>query len=127
MDVLRQLLPLLLMTAVLYLVLIVPQNKRKKEFDSMMAGLKVNDEIVTRGGIMGKIISVSEDSFIIQTGPDRTKIKIAKAAILEKVKEKAEAVIEPVKEVEVKEAEVKEDIKKEEVKGDVKAEENKDL
>lgn len=118
MDIFRQLLPLLLMTAVLYLFLIVPQNKRKKEFDSMMANLKVNDEIVTRGGIIGTIVSISEDSFIIQTGPDRTKIKIAKAAILEKVKENAAV---------VKEVEQKEDIEKEEVKEDVKAEENKDI
>ena len=100
MDVLKQLLPLILMTAVLYFVLIVPQNKRKKEFESMMASLKVNDEIITKGGIIGKIVNISEDSFIIQTGPDRVRLKIAKAAILDKVKDSAAAVKEPVKEVE---------------------------
>jgi len=117
MDVLRQLLPLLLMTAVLYLILIVPQNKRKKEFDSMMAALKVNDEIVTRGGIIGTIVSIHEDSFIIQTGPAKTTIKIAKSAVFEKVKDNTvkEPVKEPVKEVE------------EGNKEDVKVEENKEF
>ncbi len=113
MDVLRQLLPLLLMTAVLYLILIVPQNKKKKEFDSMMASLKVNDEVVTRGGIVGTIVAVHEDAFIIQTGPDKTTVKVVKAAIYEKVKDNT--VKEPVKEAQ------------EENKEDVKVEENKEF
>jgi preprotein translocase subunit YajC len=117
MDVLRQLLPLLLMTAVLYLILIVPQNKKKKEFDSMMASLQVNDEVVTRGGIIGTIASVHEDSFILQTGPDKTTVRIAKAAIYEKVKDTA--VKEPVKE------QFKEGV--EEHGEDVKVEENKEF
>ncbi|MBP1743634.1 MAG: preprotein translocase, YajC subunit [Firmicutes bacterium] len=117
MDVFKQLLPLILMTAVLYFVLIVPQNKRKKEFDSMMASLKVNDEIITKGGIIGKIVNISEDSFIIQTGPDRTRIKIVKAAVLDKVKDNTAAAKEPVKEPVKEEAEAK----------DVKVEENKEF
>jgi preprotein translocase subunit YajC len=119
MDVLKQLLPLILMTAVLYFVLIVPQNKRKKEFDNMMNSLKVNDEIVTKGGIIGKIVDISEDGFVIQTGPDRTTIKIVKAGVLDKLKDSVETKKEIVNETPVKE--------EPETKGDVKVEENKEL
>ncbi|HEY5575198.1 MAG TPA: preprotein translocase subunit YajC [Clostridiaceae bacterium] len=117
MDVLKQLLPLILMTAVLYFVLIVPQNKRKKEFDNMMNSLKVNDEIVTKGGIIGKIVNISEDGFVIQTGPDRTSIKIVKAGVLDKIKDNVETKKELVNETPVNEAP--------ETKNDVKVEDNK--
>jgi preprotein translocase subunit YajC len=119
MDVLKQLLPLILMTAVLYFVLIVPQNKRKKEFDNMMNSLKVNDEIVTKGGIIGKIVNISEDGFVIQTGPNRTSIKIVKAGVLDKLKDSVETKKELVNETPVKE--------EPETKEDVKVEENKEF
>ena len=112
MDVLKQLLPLILMTAVLYFVLIVPQNKRKKEFENMMNSLKVDDEIVTKGGIIGKIVDISEDGFVIQTGPDRTTVKIVKAGVLDKLKGNVETTKELVSETPVKEEpEAKNDIK----------------
>lgn len=89
MEVFKQLLPLILMTTLLYFILVVPQRKKNKEFEKMLAGLQVNDEIITKGGIIGKIVNINDDTFIIQTGPDRVKIKIAKAGILDKVNENA--------------------------------------
>ena len=83
--VLSQLMPLLIMTAFLYFILVIPQNKRKKEYNLMIDNLKVHDEIITKGGILGSIIVIHEDYVIIETGPDNTKLKLSKTGILEKI------------------------------------------
>ena len=93
-----QYLPYILMIALFYLIIFVPESKRKKKFASMLSNLKVNDEIMTRGGILGKIINIQDNFIIIQTGPDRTKIKVDKngiASVLNKtVEEKTEIKVE---------------------------------
>ena len=67
--------------AIFYFLLIRPQKKRQRKFNDMIDALQVNDEVVTTGGIMGKIASIKEDSVVIETGSDRTKIKFDKSAI----------------------------------------------
>lgn len=74
-------LPLIGMLAVFYLIVFIPENKRKKKYNSMLAELKVNDEIVSRGGIIGKIVNIQDDFIIVQTGPDRARIKLSKTGI----------------------------------------------
>ena len=69
------LLPMILIFVIFYFMLIVPEKKRKKSYDEMLKALKVNDEVVTRGGIMGKIINLQEDFVILESGPDRTRVK----------------------------------------------------
>ena len=75
------LLPLILMLGVFYLVIFIPENKRKKKYAALLSNLKVNDEIMTKGGIMGKIINVQEDHIILESGPDRARIKLSKNGI----------------------------------------------
>ena len=75
------LLPMIAVLVIFYLMVFIPESKRKKKFNSMLKELKVNDEIVTRGGIIGKIINLQEDSFTLQTGPDKIKIKFTKTSI----------------------------------------------
>lgn len=65
----------------MYFVMIRPQRKRQKEEQKMRDELEVGDEIVTIGGIMGKVLSIREDSILIETGADRDKIRIMKWAI----------------------------------------------
>lgn len=93
-----QYLPYILMIALFYLIIFVPESKRKKKFASMLSNLKVNDEVMTRGGILGKIVNIQDNFTIIQTGPDRTKIKVDKngiASVLNKtVEEKTEIKVE---------------------------------
>ncbi|MGE5626492.1 MAG: preprotein translocase subunit YajC [Solirubrobacterales bacterium] len=84
-NILAQLVPLIFMTAVLYFIIVIPQMKRKKEYNLMLENLKVHDEILTRGGIIGSIILIYNDYVIIETGPDNTKIKLSKTGILEKI------------------------------------------
>jgi preprotein translocase subunit YajC len=73
-----------------FLLIILPDKKRKKKFAEMMNTLKVNDEIITTGGIIGKVTNIQDDFVIIQSGPDKARIKILKRAISSIVNNKVE-------------------------------------
>lgn len=77
---LSMLLPLLLIP-VLYLVMIRPQQKRQKQWQSMLSSIKPGDRITTSGGIRGIIISIKDDAIIIRVAPDNLKMEIVKNAI----------------------------------------------
>lgn len=74
------LLPLLLIP-VLYIVMIRPQQKRQKQWQQMLAGIKAGDRVTTAGGIRGVIISIKDDAIIVRVAPDGIKMEIAKNAI----------------------------------------------
>lgn len=84
-QILSLVVPLVLMFGLMYFLLILPEKKRTKKYNEMLSALEKNDEIVTRGGIMGKIIIVEEDYVIIETSAERTKLKISKNGIASKV------------------------------------------
>ncbi|MBQ4409831.1 MAG: preprotein translocase subunit YajC [Firmicutes bacterium] len=67
--------------AIMYFMLIRPQKKKDDEIRKMRDSLKVGDEILTIGGIYGKIVRIKDDRLTIQVGSDRTKIDVAKWAI----------------------------------------------
>lgn len=64
-----------------YFFMIRPQKKREKEVEKMRSSIEVGDEIVTSGGIIGRVVSIREDTIVIETGSDRSKIRIARWAI----------------------------------------------
>lgn len=66
---------------IFYLALWVPESRRKKKFKQMMDSVKVNDEVVTRGGILGKVVNIQDDFIIVQSGPDKARLKMQKSAI----------------------------------------------
>ena len=70
-----------LMIVIMYFILIRPQRKKQKEEAKMRDNLQVCDEIVTIGGIVGKVVSMKEDSILIETGADRDKVRIMKWAV----------------------------------------------
>jgi len=73
---------ILLLFFVFYIFFISRRDKKQKqEEQNMRESLKVGDEIVTIGGIMGRVVSVKEDSVVIETGADRNKIRFTKSAI----------------------------------------------
>lgn len=84
-PVLAQLMPLILMTGFLYLIIFIPSIKRDKEHREMIHNLKVDDEIITKGGIMGSIKALDDDYITLLTGPDNIKLKVSKTGILGKV------------------------------------------
>lgn len=67
--------------AIFYFLLIRPQKKQQKRMQQMLDALQVNDDIVTIGGIIGKVVSIKEDDVVIETSADRNKIKFQKSAI----------------------------------------------
>ena len=69
------------MFAIMYFVMIRPQKKQQKKEQEMRDSLQVGDEITTIGGIMGRVVTVKEDSLIIETGADRNKMRIARWAV----------------------------------------------
>ena len=75
------LIPIILMIVVFYFLLIRPQKKQEKETNDMRNNLKVGDEITTIGGSIGKVVSIKEETVMIETGHDRTKIRILKTAV----------------------------------------------
>lgn len=67
--------------ALMYFMMIRPQKQRQKEEQQMRDNVQIGDEITTIGGIMGRVITVKDDSLIIETGADRNKMKIARWAV----------------------------------------------
>ena len=77
-------LPLLLivgMFVVTYFISIRPQKKKQKEEQQLRENLQIGDEITTIGGIMGRIVTIKEDSIIIETGADRVKMRVMRWAV----------------------------------------------
>lgn len=72
---------LVAMVAVFYFILIRPENKRKKEAEQMRSSLKVGDQVTTIGGIVGKVVSVKDDKFVIETGADQVRVEFQKWAL----------------------------------------------
>ena len=83
-------LPLVIMFGLMYLLLILPEKKRTKKYNAMLSELKVNDEIITRGGLVGKIITLEDEYMVIQSGPDRTRFKMLKTSVSQKINKNEE-------------------------------------
>jgi preprotein translocase subunit YajC len=81
MEYISTLLPFILMIGLFYLFIFLPESKRKKKYSSLISNLKVNDEIMTRGGIIGKLTNIQDKYVILETGPDRMRIKLDKNGI----------------------------------------------
>ena len=69
------------MIAIFYFMMIRPENKRKKEAEEMRNSLSVGDRITTIGGIVGVIVNIKEDKFVIETGADQVRIEFCKWAL----------------------------------------------
>ena len=67
--------------AIMYFLMIRPQKKKQKEEQEMRDSIQIGDEITTIGGIMGRVVTVKEDSIVLESGADRTKMKFSRWAI----------------------------------------------
>ena len=74
-------LPLILMLAMLYFLMIRPESKRKKQAEEMRSSLKKGDQITTIGGIVGKIVQVTDENIVIETSADRVRMELTKWAV----------------------------------------------
>lgn len=94
-------LPLIILIAVMYFLMIRPQRKKDKAINEMRRSLTVGDEIVTIGGICGKIVKTKDETIVIQVGSDRVKLEMMRWAVSSITKEahgKAREVYDEVKE-----------------------------
>lgn len=80
MQQLQAFLPLILMFAILYFLLIRPQQKQQKKRKEMLGALKVGDKVITIGGIYGTITNVKEDRVFLQIA-ENVEIKVLRSAI----------------------------------------------
>ena len=77
----ESLIMIVLMFAVLYFLLLRPEKKRKQQAQQMRDGLKKGDTITTIGGVIGKVVAVDKDTFVIETSEDRVRVQFAKWAL----------------------------------------------
>ena len=68
---------------IFYFLVILPQKRQKQQLQDMIAELKINDEVVTNGGVIGKIKEVRETSFIIMSA-DKSLLEVGKSAVVGK-------------------------------------------
>ena len=109
---------LIVMVAVMYFLMIRPENKRKKKAQEMRDSLKKGDVITSIGGIIGKIVSVGKDTIVIETSDDRVRMELTKWAV-------SSVGVQSSEQPEEKKEE-KKPAKKDEKKDEKKAEEKKD-
>ena len=79
---------MILFLAVMYFLMIRPQNKRDKEQREMRNNVEIGDGVTTIGGIVGRVVSIKDETILLETGSDRVRIRLQKWAIqsVEKLK-----------------------------------------
>lgn len=77
------LLPLVFIVGIFYFLVILPQKKQRQQLQEMITQLRINDEIVTNGGVIGKIKEIKDTSFIIQSA-EKSFLEIGKQAVVGK-------------------------------------------
>jgi len=77
------LLPFVFIFGIFYFLVILPQKKQKQQLAEMISQLKINDEVVTNGGVIGKIKEIKDTSFIVQSA-EKSFLEIGKSAVVGK-------------------------------------------
>ncbi len=75
------LLPFVVIFGIFYFLVILPQKRQKQQLQEMISQLKINDEVVTNGGIIGRIKEVKDTSFIIQSA-EKSFLEVGKSAVV---------------------------------------------
>ena len=72
---------LALMVVLLYFMIYRPQKKQEKKDAAMRNSLEIGDQVTTIGGVVGRVVAIKDDTFVLETGSDRVKIRFTKTAI----------------------------------------------
>lgn len=96
-QILGSVLPIVLLFVVFYFFLIRPQKKRDKAEKEMRDSIQIGDEISTIGGFIGKVVSIKDDTLVIESSADRTKLKLYRWAVRGKEAAPTDKVEEPKK------------------------------
>ncbi|MBV7393728.1 preprotein translocase subunit YajC [Mameliella sediminis] len=81
MEAVGQFLPLILIFAIMYFLLIRPQQKKMKEHQNMVSALRRGDQVVTQGGLIGKVVKVKDDKEIEVEVAEGVKVRVVKSTI----------------------------------------------
>jgi len=81
MGGIEQFIPLILIFAIMYFLLIRPQQKKVKEHQAMVAALRRGDQVVTQGGVIGKVVKVKDDGELEVEIADGVKIRVIQSTI----------------------------------------------
>jgi len=68
--------------AVFYFLMIMPQQRRQKKWQAMLATIKSGDRVTTSGGIKGTVLSMKDDAIVLRVAPDNIKIEVARSSIV---------------------------------------------
>ena len=74
--------PIGLMLIVAYFLLILPNQKRQKQWQTMLDALKAGDRVITSGGIRGTVIALKDDALHLRVPPDNLRIEVSKASVV---------------------------------------------
>ena len=80
-SIIQLVVPLVILGVVFYFFLYKPQKKQDQEAQQLRDNLQVGDEITTIGGIIGKVVSIKDETMVIETTRDATKIRLLKSAV----------------------------------------------
>jgi len=75
------LMPIVLMVAVFYFLLLAPQQRRQKKWQAMVSELKTGDKVITNGGLRGTIISIKDDAVQLRVPPDNLRLEVTRSSI----------------------------------------------
>ncbi len=89
MDAIAQFVPLILIFAIMYFLLIRPQQKKVKEHKAMVGAVRRGDQIVTQGGLIGKVTKVKEDNELEVEIADGVKVRVVQSTLAD-VRSKSE-------------------------------------
>ena len=81
MEAIAQFIPLILIFGIMYFLLIRPQQKKMKDHQTMVAGLRKGDRVVTQGGLIGKVVKVKEDNEIEVEVAEGVKVRVVQNTI----------------------------------------------
>ena len=74
-------LPLVFIVAIFYFLVFMPMQRQKKQQKQMLADLQAGSEVVTTGGIVGTIVSLSPDTLVLRVKPDNVKLQVSRGAV----------------------------------------------
>jgi|SRR5579862_5203691 preprotein translocase subunit YajC len=81
MGLLAGAVPFIFLFAILYFVMILPQQRRQKKWHAMLDSLKTGDKVTTSGGLRGTIVALKDDSIHLRVPPDNLRVEVTKASV----------------------------------------------
>jgi len=75
-------LPLILIFAIFYFLLILPQQRRQKKWQAMLGALKTGDRVTTSGGLRGTIIALRDDTVHLRVPPDNLRLEVLRSSVV---------------------------------------------